>query len=117
MDQRDVLAGAEGYRALWNQRRMLAASSGIHVARVQHLLNRYGTCAQQLLGMLHADPRPAAPLPGADDHLAVEARYAVTHEGALHQARVAAERVPQTKPDDDSAEAARLEAPDIAGMS
>ena len=109
--------------------------------------------------MLRADPSLAVPLPGADDYLAVEARYAVTHEGALHLedvltrrtrisieawdrgvaaapevadlmaallgwsdedkqreldrylARVTAERASQTKPDDDSAEAARLEAP------
>jgi glycerol-3-phosphate dehydrogenase len=153
------LVGADGYRPLWNQRRALASAYGIHVARVEHLLNRYGACVHELLSMLRADPALAAPLPGADDYLAVEARYAVTHEGALHLedvltrrtrisieawdrgaaaapevadlmaallgwtdevkkrevdrylARVAAERESQTKPDDDSAEAARLEAP------
>jgi glycerol-3-phosphate dehydrogenase len=153
------LIGADGYRPLWNQRRALAVTSGIHVARVEHLLNRYGACVYELLDMVRADPALAAPLPGADDYLAVEARYAVTHEGALHLedvltrrtrisieawdrgaaaapevaelmahllgwtdevrkqeidrylARVAAERESQTKPDDDSAEAARLEAP------
>jgi glycerol-3-phosphate dehydrogenase len=153
------LVGADGYRPLWNQRRALAATFGIHVARVEHLLNRYGACVHELLAMLRADPSLAAPLPGADDYLAVEAKYAVTHEGALHLedvltrrtrisieawdrgvaaapevaglmagllgwtdetkkrevdrylARVAAERESQTKPDDDSAEAARLEAP------
>jgi glycerol-3-phosphate dehydrogenase len=153
------LIGADGYLPLWNQRRAVAADYGIHVARVEHLLNRYGSCASELLNMLRADPSLAEPLPGADDYLAVEARYAVTHEGALHLedvltrrtrisieawdrgaaaapevadlmadqldwtdeakkreierylARVAAERESQTKPDDDSAEAARLEAP------
>jgi glycerol-3-phosphate dehydrogenase len=153
------LIGADGYRPLWNQRRALAAAFGIHVARVEHLLNRYGDRVHELLDMLRADPSLAAPLPGADDYLAVEAKYAVTHEGALHledvltrrtrisieawdrgvaaapevadlmaalldwtdeakkrevdryAARVAAERESQTKPDDDSAEAARLEAP------
>jgi len=153
------LIGADGYRPLWNQRRALAAAFGIHVARVEHLLNRYGDRVHELLDMLRADPSLAAPLPGADDYLAVEAKYAVTHEGALHLedvltrrtrisieawdrggaaapevadlmaalldwtdeakkrevdrylARVAAERESQTKPDDDSAEAARLEAP------
>jgi glycerol-3-phosphate dehydrogenase len=153
------LIGADAYRPLWNQRRALAASAGVHVARVEHLLNRYGACATELLALLRDDPGLAAPLPGADDYLAVEARYAVTHEGALHLediltrrtrisieawdrgvaaapevadlmagllgwteeekkrevdrylARVAAERESQTKPDDDSAEAARLESP------
>src|SRR6202034_2528895 len=33
------LLGADGYRALWNQRRALAASTGVHVARIEHLLN------------------------------------------------------------------------------
>jgi glycerol-3-phosphate dehydrogenase len=78
------LIGADGYRPLWNQRRALAVSAGIHVARVEHLLNRYGACTQELLEMLRGDPSLAVPLPGADDYLAVEARYAVTHEGALH---------------------------------
>jgi glycerol-3-phosphate dehydrogenase len=153
------LVGADGYLPLWNQRRALAVSADIHVARVEHLLNRYGDRTVELLEMLRDDPKLAAPLPGADDYLAVEASYAVTHEGALHLedvltrrtrisieawdrgvaaapevaglmagilgwsdeekkvevdrylARVAAERDSQTKPDDDSAEAARLEAP------
>jgi glycerol-3-phosphate dehydrogenase len=78
------LVGAAGYRALWNQRAALAAAAGIHVARVEHLLGRYGSCTGELLAMIRADRSLAAPLPGADDYLAVEARYAVTHEGARH---------------------------------
>ena len=159
------LAGAVGYRALWNQRHALAVSAGIHVARVEHLLNRYGSCIHELLDMIRADPSLAAPLPCADDYLAVEARYAATHEDARHLddvltrrtrisieawdrgvaaavpvaalmadvlgwdeaeekreidyylSRVAAERDSQTKPDDDTAEATRLGAPDIAALS
>ena len=158
------LLGADGYRALWNQRRTLAKTAGIHPARVEHLLNRYGSCAHDLLAMLRKDPSLAKPLPAADDYLRVEARYAVTHEGARHLddvlarrtrisieswdrgvtaaptvaaliadvlkwddeqkqreidhylARVQAERDSQTKPDDDTAEAARLGAPDIAAL-
>jgi glycerol-3-phosphate dehydrogenase len=159
------LVGAAGYKALWNQRRSLAVTAGIHVVRVEHLLNRYGSCIDELLDMIRADPSLAEPLPGADDYLAVEARYAVTHEDARHVDdvlarrtrisieswdrgvaaaprvadlmadvlgwdkaekkreveyyldRVAAERDSQTKPDDDTAEAARLGAPDIAALS
>jgi glycerol-3-phosphate dehydrogenase len=159
------LVGAAGYRALWNQRQSLAVTAGIHVVRVEHLLNRYGSCIDELLEMIRADPSLAEPLPGADDYLAVEARYAVTHEDARHVddvlarrtrisieawdrgvaaaprvadlmagvlgwdeaekqreveyylGRVAAERDSQTKPDDDTAEAARLGAPDIAALS
>lgn len=159
------LIGASGYPALWNQRRSLAANAGIHVARIEHLLRRYGSCVHDLIGMIRAEPALAEPLPGADDYLAVEARYAVTHEGARHLddvlarrtrisieawdrgtaaapvvaglmadvlgwdaaqrkreidfylERVAAERESQTKPDDDTAEAARLGAPDISDIA
>ncbi len=158
------LLGADGYRALWNQRRTLAKTADIHPARVEHLLNRYGSAIHDLLAMLREDPSLAQPLPAADDYLRVEARYAVTHEGARHLddvlarrtrisieswdrgvtaaptvatliadvlkwddeqkqrevdhylARVRAERDSQTKPDDDTAEAARLGAPDIAAL-
>jgi glycerol-3-phosphate dehydrogenase len=159
------LVGANGYPALWNQRRTLAATAGIHVARIEHLLSRYGSRVHDLIGMIRAERALAEPLPGADDYLAVEARYAVTHEGARHLddvlarrtrisieawdrgtdaapvvaglmadvlgwdaaqrkreidfylERVAAERDSQTKPDDDTAEAARLGAHDIAALS
>jgi glycerol-3-phosphate dehydrogenase len=158
------LVGAEGYRALWNQRRALAVSADVHVARIEHLLNRYGSRVHELLAMLRAEPSLATPLPGADDYLHVEALYAVTHEGARHLddvlarrtrisieawdrgvaaapavaalmaselgwdegqknrevenylKRVEAERDSQTKLDDDTAEAARLGAPDIVAL-
>ena len=37
------LLGAEGFTALWNARQRLAEDSGLHVARIEHLLHRYGT--------------------------------------------------------------------------
>jgi glycerol-3-phosphate dehydrogenase len=86
------LTGAEGYRALWNQRRALAVSAGVHVARVEHMLNRYGSNVHDLLAILRDDPTLAEPLPGADDYLRVEALYAVTHEGARHLEDVLARR-------------------------
>ncbi|MGD0066138.1 MAG: glycerol-3-phosphate dehydrogenase/oxidase [Streptosporangiaceae bacterium] len=86
------LVGAEGYRALWNQRHALAASADVHVARIEHLLNRYGSCIHELLAMLRDEPSLAAPLAGADDYLQVEALYAVTHEGARHLDDVLARR-------------------------
>ena len=86
------LLGADGYRALWNQRRSLAAAAGIHPARVEHLLNRYGSCVHDLLAMLRENPGLSEPLPGADDYMQVEAVYAVTHEGAQHLDDVLARR-------------------------
>ena len=42
------LAGAEGYQALWNGRGELARRSGLHIARVEHLLNRYGSLVEEV---------------------------------------------------------------------
>ncbi|MGI8428853.1 MAG: glycerol-3-phosphate dehydrogenase/oxidase [Solirubrobacteraceae bacterium] len=159
------LAGADGYRALVNQRHSLAASANLHVARIDHLLGRYGSLIHELLDMVRADPSLAEPLPGADDYLRVEARYAVTHEGARHLddvlarrtrisieawdrgvgaaetvaelmaeplgwdahqqenevkhylKRVEAERDSQNQPDDATADAARLDAPEIVPVT
>jgi glycerol-3-phosphate dehydrogenase len=78
------LAGADGFQALWNSRHTIARSSGLHVARIEHLLRRYGGLTGELLDMIAADPGLGKPLAGADDYLRVEAVYAVTHEGARH---------------------------------
>jgi len=158
------LLGAEGYRAAWNARQRTAARSGLHVARIEHLLSRYGSMTEQVLALCAADPELARPLPGAEDHLAAEVVYAATHEGARHLddvlarrtrisietfdrgvstaphaaellggvlgwseeqvrrevahylARVEAERTSQVQPDDETADAARLGAPDIVPL-
>ncbi|MFE2848417.1 glycerol-3-phosphate dehydrogenase/oxidase [Streptomyces scopuliridis] len=155
------LLGAEGYHALWNARARMAARTGIHVARVEHLLNRYGTLVEELLELIAADPSLGEPLAAADDYLRAEIVYAASHEGARHlddvltrrtrisietfdrgtrsarecaelmapvlgwdrdrikrevehyEKRVEAERESQRQPDDQTADAARLGAPDI----
>ncbi|MBW3620845.1 MAG: glycerol-3-phosphate dehydrogenase/oxidase [Actinobacteria bacterium] len=155
------LLGASGFAAVWNQRRDLAREAGIHVARVEHLLNRHGTLTPALLDLIADRPDLARPLPGADDYLEVEAYHAAASEGALHlddvlarrtrisieswdrglgaarrvaelmgevldwdedttaleiehyEARVAAERQSQKMPDDRTADAARMGAPDV----
>ncbi|MEN8581730.1 glycerol-3-phosphate dehydrogenase/oxidase [Arthrobacter sp. KBS0703] len=78
------LLGATGFKAAWNRRNRTAEETGVHVARVEHLLNRYGSMASQVLGLIHDNPELAEPLPGADDYLQAEAVYAATHEGARH---------------------------------
>ncbi|MEX2972923.1 glycerol-3-phosphate dehydrogenase/oxidase [Streptomyces sp. C184] len=158
------LVGAEGYRALWNARARIAARTGLHVARIEHLLNRYGSLAEELLELVVADPSLGEPLSAADDYLRAEAVYACTHEGARHlddvltrrtrisietfdrgarsarevaeliapalgwdddqvekeiahyHKRVEAERESQRQPDDLTADAARLGAPDIVPL-
>jgi glycerol-3-phosphate dehydrogenase len=87
-----ALVGAEGYQAAWNQRSGIAARTGLHAARIEHLLNRYGTLASEVIELITARPQLAAPVPGADDYLQAEIVYATTHEGALHLDDVLARR-------------------------
>ncbi|MBZ5734024.1 glycerol-3-phosphate dehydrogenase/oxidase [Nocardioides sp. TRM66260-LWL] len=159
------LLGAEGYQALWNQRHALAERTGLHVVRIEHLLERYGTLVGEVLALGDDDPSLLEPLPGADDHLRAEIVYAVTHEGARHLddvltrrtrisietfdrgtlaaphvaalmagplawddaqrerevehyvKRVEAERQSQQMPDDETADAARMGAPDVVPVT
>ena len=78
------LVGADGFHATWNQRERLAAGSGLHVARIEHLLRRYGSEVPRLLAAIADRPELGAPIDGAADHLLVEAWYAAAWEGALH---------------------------------
>jgi glycerol-3-phosphate dehydrogenase len=78
------LLGAVGFHATWNQRHTLARQAGLHVARVEHLLRRYGVLTQELLDLVAERPELGEPLEGAEDHLKAEVVYAASHEGALH---------------------------------
>jgi glycerol-3-phosphate dehydrogenase len=86
------LAGADGYIALWNSRHALARSSGLHVARIEHLLQRYGSMISEVLGLIAGDAGLGKPLAGADDYLRAEVVYACSHEGARHLDDVLARR-------------------------
>jgi glycerol-3-phosphate dehydrogenase len=155
------LLGAEGYHALWNARGLLAQRSGLHEARIEHLLNRYGSLVDEVLDLVATDPTLREPLAGAPEYLRAEAVYAASHEGARHlddilarrtrisietfdrgvgaaaevarlvapvlgwsdeqvdrevehyRKRVEAERESQRMPDDETADAARMGAPEI----
>ena len=76
------LLGAEGYLAHWNQRHLLARNVGLPVARIEHLLRRYGSLAVEVLDLLRDRPELATGLPGAEDYLAAEIVYAVLAEDA-----------------------------------
>ncbi|MEO3755102.1 glycerol-3-phosphate dehydrogenase/oxidase [Streptomyces sp. B6B3] len=158
------LAGAEGFHALWNARARIAARVGLHEARIEHLLNRYGSLTEEVLELVADNPKLGQPLPAADDYLKAEIVYACTHEGARHLEdvltrrtrisietfdrgtrsarecaelmagvlgwdaaqierevehygkRVEAERESQLQPDDQTADAARLGAPDTVPL-
>jgi glycerol-3-phosphate dehydrogenase len=162
--ERVPLLGAEGYPALWNRRRLLAEESGLHVARIEHLLGRYGALVHEVLDLIADDKDLARPVEGAEDYLRAELTYAAGHEGARHledvltrrtrisietfdrglaaapvaaelmgavlgwtdeqrhrevehyRLRVEAERASQEQPDDETADAARLGAPDVVPL-
>ena len=156
--------GAADFETRSNQRVLLSRRAGLHVARIDHLLGRYGGLVDDLLALIGDRPDLAVPLEGAEDYLAAEVVYAVTHEGARHlddvlcrrtrisietfdrgvtaapmaadlmgdvlgwtkeqrarevenyRLRVEAERASQEQPDDETADAARLGAPDVVPL-
>jgi glycerol-3-phosphate dehydrogenase len=86
------LVGAEGFEARRNQAAGLARSAGVHRARVEHMLGRYGDLVDEVLDLIRRRPELGTPLPGAEDYLRAEVVYAVTHEGACHLDDVLARR-------------------------
>jgi glycerol-3-phosphate dehydrogenase len=78
------LLGADGFETRSNQRVLLARRSGLHVARIDHLLGRYGGQIDDVLTLIGSRNELGEPLEGAEDYLAAEVVYAVTHEGARH---------------------------------
>ncbi len=53
--ERIPLLGADGYDAAWNSRQRTATRYGVHVARVEHLLRRYGSLAPEVLELVEDD--------------------------------------------------------------
>jgi glycerol-3-phosphate dehydrogenase len=155
------LLGAEGFPALKNSAHVLADHYGLHEARIEHLLGRYGSLIHEVLDPVAQDPSLGEPLTGATDYLRAEIVYAASHEGARHlddvlarrtrisietfdrgigsveeaaalvapvlgwseeqierevehyRKRVEAERESQKMPDDETADAARMGAPEV----
>jgi glycerol-3-phosphate dehydrogenase len=158
------LLGADGYHRLRRDAAGLAGRHGVPVDVAEHLVERYGSLALDVLAVLHEDPSLVRPLAGAPSYLAVEVAYAARAEAALHLedalarrtrvsfetvhrgessaidaaalmgsvlgwdsaqqtreidhylARVEAERESQRMPDDLTADAARLGAPDVRAV-
>jgi glycerol-3-phosphate dehydrogenase len=78
------LLGAEGFLAVRNGARHLAARYGWSKDRMEHLLNRYGTLISEITDLIDADPALGEPLPGGSHYLKAEVVYAATHEGVVH---------------------------------
>ena len=65
--------------------RGLAARTGLHVARVEHLLQPVRLADRGAAGADRGTtPALGEPLAGADDYLRAEIVYAASHEGARH---------------------------------
>jgi glycerol-3-phosphate dehydrogenase len=86
------LLGADGLAAARAEAGRLAEDYGLTRSAVEHLLDRYGTLAEEVLELTRDDPELARPLAAGQPYLAAEAAYAVTHEGALHAEDVLARR-------------------------
>jgi glycerol-3-phosphate dehydrogenase len=86
------LVGADGYHAMWNQRHLIAQRSGLHVARIEHLLNRYGALVEEVLALVAEDPSLGEQLPGTQDYLKAEIVYGAKAEGARHLDDILARR-------------------------
>ena len=78
------LLGADGLAAVRAGAGRLAEDYQVPRAAVEHLLDRYGTLAGEVLDLIRADPGLAQPLAEGHPYLRAEVAYAVTHEDALH---------------------------------
>ncbi|RLP08145.1 glycerol-3-phosphate dehydrogenase/oxidase [Propionibacterium australiense] len=78
------LVGAPGYHELVARAGDIARERGWTLARVMHLLDRYGDETTDLLATIDADPALGAPLAAAPGYLRAEVAWAVTREGAAH---------------------------------
>jgi glycerol-3-phosphate dehydrogenase len=78
------LWGATGWMAARNRAPLLAATSGLSPASVEHLLGRHGAAVGDVLDLIAERPRLAEHLPGTPDYLAAEVVHAARAEAALH---------------------------------
>ena len=78
------LLGADGLVGVRAGTGRLAEDYRVSRAAVEHLIDRYGTLAGEVLDLIRADPGLARPLADGHPYLRAEVAYAVTHENALH---------------------------------
>lgn len=78
------LLGARDFNDVWMRRERLARRTGISVAHVELMLRRYGSEIETLVDLIEHEPTLSEPLPGAREHLAVEAVFSATHESVRH---------------------------------
>jgi len=67
-----------------NQLESLAHRWGIPRFRAEHLLDRFGSLAPDVIALADEAPDLLQPVPGAEGYLMVEMVWAAGHEAALH---------------------------------
>ncbi|MFJ8912512.1 glycerol-3-phosphate dehydrogenase [Amycolatopsis sp. NPDC102389] len=82
--ERLPIVGATGYHEMWGARHSLVQRTGLPIARIEHLLQRYGTAIEDILESISERPELGEAIPGTAEYLKAEVVYAVSHEGALH---------------------------------
>ncbi len=87
------LLGADGLAAVRACAGRLADDYQLSRPAVDHLIDRYGTAAVEVLTLIRGDRSLGRPLADGYPYLRAEVAYAVTHEGALHVTDVLARRV------------------------
>ena len=107
------LLGADGLPAVRASASRLAADYLVPLPAVEHLIDRYGSLASELLDLIGADRSLGHPLACGCPYLRAEVAYAVTHEGALHVTDVLARRVRLLI---ESADAGASAAPEVAAI-
>lgn len=82
------LVGAAGWLAVANRLPRLAEEFDVPEPVLGRMLHRYGDELPAVLAPIADDLALATPLPGAEEYLPAELRYAATHEGAQRLADV-----------------------------
>jgi glycerol-3-phosphate dehydrogenase len=111
--ERIPLLGASGYEARWAQREHLAREWGISVTAVEHLLNRFGDMADDVIAIAGERDELTDLLPGSRDYIQAEVIYAARVEGALHIEDVLERR---TRMSFESRDAGAAAAPVVAAL-
>ncbi|MFT3877694.1 MAG: glycerol-3-phosphate dehydrogenase/oxidase [Propioniciclava sp.] len=87
------LLGADGYRAVVRRSDAIGARYGWDAARMESLLDRYGSEIDALLALVDQDPGLGGPLDSCDWYLRAEVAFACRYEGALHLEDLLIQRV------------------------
>lgn len=78
------LLGAGGLAPAARRAAAHPGAQDLTTGQLRRLVDARGSLALEVLDLIAAEPGLAEPVPGAEQYLAAEIRYAASHEGALH---------------------------------